>query len=45
MLIRMLGIDEGGTESGRAMWPRAGVGWHNRTWQKEVRQPLKAPPQ
>jgi len=39
------GIDKGGTEGGRALWLRAGVDWHNQTWQKEVGQPLKAPPQ
>lgn len=42
--IWMLGSDEGGTEGGRAMWLKAGVDWHNQTWQKEVEQPLKAPP-
>lgn len=40
----MLGSDEGGTEGGRAMWLKAGVDWHNQTWQKECEQPSKAPP-
>lgn len=45
MKILMLGIDEGDTEGGRAIWLRAGVNWHNQTWQKEVGQSFKASPQ